>query len=152
MDVQELQESGRKTLALGIEYRGTAFNGWQVQPDRPSVQAALEAALSQFADRPVSVMCAGRTDTGVHATHQVVSFETTARRAPDGWIRGVNSFLPKTVAVKWMREVDQHFHARFSARSRTYEYWIWNDPVRSPIFEDRPCLRQVDPHGEELRR
>lgn len=125
-----------QTLALGIEYRGTAFNGWQVQPDRPSVQAALEEALSKFADRPVSVICAGRTDAGVHGTGQVVSFSTDAVRARDGWIRGVNSFLPRTVAVRWVREVDPDFHARFSARSRTYEYWIWNDPVRSPLLDD----------------
>ena len=127
--------SDPKTLALGIEYRGTAFNGWQVQPDHPSVQAALEAALSQFADHPISVICAGRTDTGVHATHQVVSFTSVARRPSAGWIRGVNAILPESVAVRWMREVDEKFHARFSARSRTYEYWIWNDPVRSPLFE-----------------
>ena len=126
--------SDPKTLALGIEYRGTAFNGWQVQPDHPSVQAALEAALSQFADHPISVICAGRTDTGVHATHQVVSFSSAARRPSAGWIRGVNAILPESVAVRWMREVDEKFHARFSARSRTYDYWIWNDPVRSPLF------------------
>ena len=130
-----LVKSEPKTLALGIEYRGTAFNGWQVQPDHPSVQAALEAALSQFADHPISVICAGRTDTGVHATHQVVSFTSVARRPSAGWIRGVNAILPESVAVRWMREVDEKFHARFSARSRTYEYWIWNDPVRSPLFE-----------------
>lgn len=125
-----------RTIALGIEYRGTAFNGWQVQPDRPSVQAAVEEALSRFADHPVSVICAGRTDAGVHATHQVVSFSTGAQRAPEGWVRGVNSFLPRTVAVRWMRPVEDDFHARFSARSRTYEYWIWNDPVRTPLLED----------------
>ncbi|MDO5531777.1 tRNA pseudouridine(38-40) synthase TruA [Sutterella sp.] len=125
-----------RTLALGIEYCGTAFNGWQVQPDRPSVQSALEEALSRFADHPVKVLCAGRTDAGVHATHQVVSFTTSASRAPDGWIRGVNAFLPRTVAVRWVRAVPDDFHARFSARSRTYEYWIWNDPVRSPIHEN----------------
>lgn len=130
-----LVKSDPKTLALGIEYRGTAFNGWQVQPDHPSVQAALEAALSQFADHPISVICAGRTDTGVHATHQVVSFSSAARRPSAGWIRGVNAILPESVAVRWMREADEKFHARFSARSRTYEYWIWNDPVRSPLFE-----------------
>ena len=101
-----LVKSDPKTLALGIEYRGTAFNGWQVQPDHPSVQAALEAALSQFADHPISVICAGRTDTGVHATHQVVSFSSAARRPSAGWIRGVNAILPESVAVRWMREVD----------------------------------------------
>lgn len=124
-----------RTYALGIEYLGTPFNGWQVQPDRPSVQAALEEALSKFADHPVNVICAGRTDAGVHATHQVVSFASEAKRAPEGWVRGVNAFLPKTVAVRWARSVPEDFHARFSARSRTYEYWISNDPVRSPLLE-----------------
>lgn len=126
----------RHVIALGIEYRGTAFCGWQVQPDCPNVQSALESALSQFADHPVSVICAGRTDAGVHATHQVVSFETDAERNPDGWIRGVNSFLPPEIAVRWMREADENFHARFSARSRTYEFWIWNDSIRSPLLAD----------------
>ena len=124
-----------RTYALGIEYCGTTFNGWQVQPDRPSVQAALEEALSSFADHPVSVICAGRTDAGVHATHQVVSFASEAKRAPEGWVRGVNAFLPKTVAVRWARCVPEDFHARFSARSRTSEYWISNAPVRSPLLE-----------------
>ena len=84
-----------RTYALGIEYCGTTFNGWQVQPDRPSVQAALEEALSNFADHPVSVICAGRTDAGVHAMHQVVSFSSEAKRAPEGWVRGVNGFSRK---------------------------------------------------------
>ena len=127
---------GAQSYALGIEYRGTDFNGWQVQPDRPTVQAALESALSSFLCEPVATICAGRTDAGVHATHQVVSFSTSAKRPARSWIRGVNRYLPKTVAVRWAREVPPDFHARFSARSRTYEYWILNDAVRSPVLEE----------------
>ena len=119
-------------VALGIEYDGSEFSGWQVQPDQPTVQAALERALEAFLGRPTPTICAGRTDAGVHATHQVVSFATEALRRPESWVRGLNANLPKSVAVRWMREVPEDFHARFSARSRTYEYWILNDPVRSP--------------------
>lgn len=123
-------------IALGIEYCGTAFNGWQVQPDCPSVQSALEAALERFVCVKTPVICAGRTDTGVHATHQVVSLDTEAERTERSWVRGLNTFLPKTVSVRWARRVPEDFHARFSARSRTYEYWILNDPVRSPVLTD----------------
>ncbi len=124
-------------VALGIEYDGSEFSGWQVQPDQPTVQAALERALEAFLGRPTPTICAGRTDAGVHATHQVVSFATEALRRPESWVRGLNANLPKSVAVRWMREVPEDFHARFSARSRTYEYWILNDPVRSPIMRLR---------------
>lgn len=126
-----------RTIALGVEYDGSAFSGWQTQPDVLTVQDALEAALGRFLDAPTPTICAGRTDAGVHATHQVVSFTTDAVRAPESWVRALNSFLPRTVAVRWMRPVPDDFHARFSARSRTYEYWILNDPVRSPLYEGR---------------
>ena len=127
---------GSRRIALGVEYCGTDFNGWQIQPEGLTIQRTLEEAASRFADHPVSVICAGRTDAGVHATQQVVSFTTTAKRAEEGWVRGVNTFLPRSVAVRWMRPVPDDFHARFCARSRTYEYWIYNDPVRSPILDD----------------
>ena len=123
-------------IALGIEYRGTGFNGWQIQPDCPSVQQALEDALETFLQVKTPTMCAGRTDTGVHAMQQVVSIETQADRPERSWVRGLNTYLPPGVAVRWARRVDDDFHARFSARSRTYEYWIYNDPVRSPILDD----------------
>lgn len=123
-------------IALGIEYRGTGFNGWQIQPDCPSVQQALEDALETFLQVKTPTMCAGRTDTGVHAMQQVVSIETQADRPERTWVRGLNTYLPPGVAVRWARLVDDDFHARFSARSRTYEYWIYNDPVRSPILDD----------------
>lgn len=128
---------GSRRIALGVEYCGTDFNGWQIQPEGLTIQRTLEEAASRFADHPVSVICAGRTDAGVHATQQVVSFTTTAKRAEEGWVRGVNTFLPRSVAVRWMRPVPDDFHARFCARSRTYEYWIWNARTRAPLLDDR---------------
>ena len=145
-------QPGRCVMALGIEYKGTDFSGWQVQPDQPSVQAALEAALERFLRVKTPTICAGRTDAGVHATHQVVSFETTAQRPSANWVRGLNSFMPKSVAVRWAQRVPADFHARFSASSRTYEYWILNDPVRSPLFHETTVwvFRPLD--VERMRR
>ncbi len=121
-------------IALGLEYDGSAFAGWQVQePGVRTVQACVEAALSRIADHPVRLICAGRTDAGVHATAQVVHFDTTARRPLHAWVLGTNSHLPEAVAVRWAREVPEDFHARFSARSRCYRYLILNRPVR-PTF------------------
>lgn len=132
-------------VALGIQYNGSAFCGWQTQPDMPNVQDTLELALKAFATVPISTVCAGRTDTGVHATHQVVDFEAPVTRPMTAWVRGVNTFLPSSVAVRWAHEVPEDFSARFSATERTYEYWILNDAVRSPLTEGlvgwvfRPC-------------
>ena len=132
-------------VALGIQYTGSAFCGWQTQPDMPNVQDTLESALKAFATVPISTVCAGRTDTGVHATHQVVDFEAPVARPMTAWVRGVNTFLPSSVAVRWAHEVPEDFSARFSATERTYEYWILNDAVRSPLTEGlvgwvfRPC-------------
>lgn len=135
-------------IALGIEYDGRPFNGWQVQPDLPTVQGALEEALAKFIGGGVAVptICAGRTDTGVHATGQVVHIDVPVKRAEHSWVRGVNAFLPPAVAVRWAREVDEAFSARFSASERTYEYWILNDPVRSPVLFGRTgwCFRPLD--------
>lgn len=126
-----------RMIALGIEYDGCAFNGWQVQPDRPTVQSALEDALFEFLRVRTPTFCAGRTDAGVHAVGQVVSFSTEVERPIESWVRALNTFLPKSVAVRWARHVPDDFHARFSARSRTYEYWMLNDPVRSPAHWGR---------------
>ncbi len=119
--------------ALGIEYCGAAFQGWQRQsrPQPPrTVQCELEVALGSVADAPVNVFCAGRTDSGVHATGQVVHFETSAERSADAWVRGTNSRLPGDVRVRWARAVSETFHARHSAISREYLYVICNRPVR----------------------
>ncbi|HKX37279.1 MAG TPA: tRNA pseudouridine(38-40) synthase TruA [Burkholderiales bacterium] len=120
-------------MALGIEYDGSGFLGWQTQPGGGTVQDALEAALSAIADAPVSVTCAGRTDRGVHAKGQVVHFDTAASRPSGAWVRGANAHLPDAVAVLWSSEVDPAFHARYSAISRTYRYELLNRPVRPAI-------------------
>ena len=124
-------------IALGIEYNGAGFNGWQTQLDRRSVQDTLEAALSALAGQPISTICAGRTDAGVHAIDQVVHFDTDVERPLTAWVRGTNRFLPATVSVRWARRVGDDFHARFCARRRSYDYWILNDPVRSPLAHER---------------
>ncbi|KRG75433.1 tRNA pseudouridine synthase A [Stenotrophomonas ginsengisoli] len=120
--------------AAGIEYDGSAFKGWQFLGEGgPSVQAALEQALSSVADAPVSVMCAGRTDAGVHGQCQVVHFDTEVVRDPRAWTLGTSTRLPPEVAVRWCQPVDADFHARFSARARRYRYRIMNRSVRPAL-------------------
>lgn len=120
-------------VALGVEYDGAGFFGWQVQPDRPSVQSALEKALAAIAGESTSVVCAGRTDTGVHALMQVVHFDTAVTRPLSAWVKGVNANLPESVAVRWANEVPEDFHARFSALGRSYEYLLINRAVRPAV-------------------
>ncbi|WP_395119037.1 tRNA pseudouridine(38-40) synthase TruA [Rhodanobacter sp. FW102-FHT14D06] len=120
-------------IALGIEYDGTDFFGWQRLTEGPSVQGAVEEALSKVAAHPVLVSCAGRTDAGVHGRCQVVHFDTDARRELRGWVLGACSNLPASVAVLWAQPVPESFHARFSARSRRYRYHILNRPVRAAL-------------------
>jgi tRNA pseudouridine38-40 synthase len=122
-------------IALGIEYDGSAYFGWQRQPDAISVQACLEKALSRVADVPITVLCAGRTDTGVSATGQVVHFDTPVLRKEAAWTMGVNTHLPKNISVRWMSEVAEDFHARFSASARRYRYIIYNHRFRSAILQ-----------------
>lgn len=124
-------------LALGLEYDGATFNGWQTQADGRGVQDAVERALAQIAGVPVATICAGRTDTGVHALDQVIHFDTDAARPVTAWVRGVNRFLPASVAVHWARQAGDGFHARYGARRRRYDYWILNAPVRSPLAHGR---------------
>ncbi len=126
-----------KRIALGLEYDGRAFCGWQVQPDVATVQAALENALSRMAGHSVRVHAAGRTDTGVHGAMQVAHFDTSACRPITAWVRGVNSFLPTGIAVLWAREVSDAFHSRFSARARHYRYLLINHPVRPALWAGR---------------
>ncbi|MDN3610643.1 tRNA pseudouridine(38-40) synthase TruA [Vibrio ostreicida] len=121
-------------IALGIEYSGTQYFGWQRQRDVISVQEKLECALSTVANHPVDVQCAGRTDAGVHGTGQVVHFDTTAIRKPMAWTMGVNANLPKDIAVRWSQTVPDDFHARFSATARRYRYIIFNSPFRPGIL------------------
>lgn len=124
-------------VALGIEYDGSHYCGWQTQPDQPTVQDRLEAAIKRFITHPVSTVCAGRTDTGVHGTGQVVNLAVDCIRAESSWVRGLNTFLPDDIAVRWAREVTEDFNARYCATARTYEYWIVNDAVRSPVMNGR---------------
>ncbi len=124
-------------IALGVEYDGTDFHGWQFQGDVRSVQECLEAALSKVADEPVRVHCAGRTDTGVHASGQVVHFDTSAVRSDRSWVLGTNVNLPGDVCVSWAREVPEDFHARFSAVGRHYRYRIINRGTRSALWRAR---------------
>jgi len=128
----------RQRLALGIAYDGRAFHGWQSQPDGQTVQDHLEKALSAFADRPVATVCAGRTDTGVHAFNQVVHLDAPVDRDTFSWVRGTNRYLGSDVAVQWCREVSADFHARNSARGRRYRYLLLESPVR-PALESGRC-------------
>jgi tRNA pseudouridine38-40 synthase len=119
--------------ALGLSYRGAAYNGWQSQPDGQTVQDRLEMALTQFADEPIRTLCAGRTDAGVHALNQVVHFDSDRERDLFSWVRGTNRFLPRDIAVQWCLSVSQDFHARASARGRRYAYLLLESPVRPAI-------------------
>ena len=121
-------------LALGVEYDGSAFRGWQTQPSGNTVQDALEAALQQIAGVPVEVVCAGRTDAGVHATNMVAHFDTEAIRPLRGWMMGANSILPKDISIQWIKEMDSDFHARFKAQARRYRYVVYNNPQRPALL------------------
>ncbi len=124
-------------IALGLEYDGTAYAGWQVQSHAPSVQGALNAAIAAVADHPVSTLAAGRTDAGVHATGQVVHFDARVERSERSWLLGINSNLPPDIAVRWARPVAADFHARHSAVARTYTYLVWCAPVRPALARHR---------------
>lgn len=124
-------------VALGIEYDGSGYSGWQSQPGGHTVQDVLEAAIARIGGHPLRVVCAGRTDAGVHALAQVVHFDTDTARPLTAWVRGVNAHLPPAVAVIWAREVGEAFHARFSARSRSYRYLLINRPVRPALLAGR---------------
>lgn len=121
-------------VALGIEYDGTHYHGWQKQSGLHTVQSCVEQALTKLANEPIAVTCAGRTDTGVHATGQVIHFDTLAKRSIRAWIFGANSYLPKDISVHWAKLVNEDFHARFSARSRRYCYIIYNHTIAPAIF------------------
>ena len=121
-------------IALGIEYHGSGFCGWQSQPSGCAVQDHVERALQLFVGSSVSVVCAGRTDTGVHGLAQVVHLDTDIDRDERAWVRGTNANLPPTIRVLWAKKVSDEFHARFLARSRTYHYLLLNDPTASALM------------------
>jgi tRNA pseudouridine38-40 synthase len=138
-----------KRIALGLQYDGTPWQGWQTQLHGRTVQDVLETALAKFCQASVDTTCAGRTDSGVHALSQVVHFDTLINRENFSWVRGVNAFLPASVAVQWAAEVEsgeEGFHARFSALARTYHYVIYNHPIRSPLWQGRAgwVFRKLD--------
>ena len=118
---------------LGLSYRGLAYQGWQSQPGGATVQDQLERALARFADRPMRTMCAGRTDTGVHALNQVVHLDTDLAREPESWLRGTNRFLPPDIALQWCKIADERFHARYSALGRRYVYVLLESRVRPSV-------------------
>ncbi len=133
-----LWPEGMHRIALGVEYKGTDYHGFQVQPNGvKTVQQALEKALSRISDEPVSLVCAGRTDAGVHATNQVIHFDTLAVRPEKAWLRGTRPHLPDSVSVRWVKEVVPQFHARFSAQNRTYRYLLTDARTPSGLLHDQ---------------
>ncbi len=124
-------------IALGISYDGSQFCGWQSQPNGCGVQDAIETAIASIAEHAIRIHAAGRTDTGVHAYGQVVHFDTSSVRPLSAWVRGVNAHLPATVRVEWAREVDEEFHARFSAFQRSYQYLLYNAPVAPALMASK---------------
>ncbi|MCG8433838.1 MAG: tRNA pseudouridine(38-40) synthase TruA, partial [Gammaproteobacteria bacterium] len=120
-------------IAAGIEYYGSAYAGWQIQAGVETVQMHVEQAFSSVADRKISITCAGRTDAGVHATGQVIHFDTDSIRSDRAWTLGANANLPHDINVSWVKPVPDSFHARFSALARAYRYVIHNRWVRSGI-------------------
>ena len=125
---------GMRRVALGVEYNGAQFHGFQKQNSGvATVQQHLEAALSQVADETITLVCAGRTDAGVHGTNQVLHFDTLAMRPDKAWVKGVNAKLPDTISVRWAKPISPYFHARFSAQNRTYRYVICNSVTRPSL-------------------
>jgi len=131
-----------KRIALGLQYDGLPWKGYQTQPSGETVQDQLQLALRHFTQTDIHTTCAGRTDAGVHALEQVVHFDTGLQRDPYSWVNGVNSFLPRSIAVRWAADVtraedEEGFHARFSARARTYHYMLYNNAIRAPLLAGR---------------
>jgi tRNA pseudouridine38-40 synthase len=124
-------------IAVGIEYDGAAFHGWQLQPHANSVQATLQGALGQVAAAPIVLSCAGRTDAGVHARAQVAHFDTRSQRSARSWLLGTNSALPAAVSLRWVQPVSEDFHARYGALRRSYRYLLLNRPARSALAAGR---------------
>lgn len=121
-------------IALGLQYDGQPFYGWQTQPHGCTIQDHLTQAVKAFTGQVLSLTAAGRTDTGVHASAQVVHFDSPVGRSLYSWVRGINSFLPNSIAVQWAREVPPEFHARFSAFERHYDYFLFAHPVRPALL------------------
>lgn len=136
-------------IAIGLEYDGSSYAGWQAQTHANGLQTAVEAALSFVANHPINVIAAGRTDAGVHATMQVVHFDTEAKRSERGWVMGANANVPKNISVLWARDVSDEFSARYSALSRSYRYVILNRMARPALLHERAAW--VREHLDEPR-
>ena len=124
-------------VALGLAYDGAGWHGWQTQPGGRTVQDTVERALQSFLNEPVNTICAGRTDTGVHALEQVLHLDTTVQRRAESWVRGVNAFLPPSIRIQWACEVADDFHARYSAMARSYFYVLRSSRVATPILHGK---------------
>ncbi len=147
-----MSEAALIRLALGVEYDGSHYAGWQRQQEVGSVQASLEQALSTVANHEVTVFCAGRTDAGVHATGQVVHFDTTALRKASAWTLGVNANLPDDIAIRWVKTVPNDFHARFSATARRYRYVIYNHRFRPAVLHQGVTQVHLPLDAEKMQR
>ena len=138
-------------LALGLSYRGSAYHGWQSQPDGRTVQDRVEAALAEFAATAMPTVCAGRTDTGVHALNQVLHFDAPVQREAFSWVRGTNRYLDRDIALQWCQPVAEDFHARRSAQGRRYRYLLLQSAVR-PALEHGLCGWSFKPlDGDAMR-
>lgn len=124
-------------IALGVEYDGSQFFGWQRQLDDNTIQQGIENAISKVGDTELCVQAAGRTDTGVHATEQILHFDCNRERELKAWVMGVNTHLPRSVSILWAKEMQEEFHARFSAKSRRYRYVILNRTTRPAILHSK---------------
>jgi tRNA pseudouridine38-40 synthase len=138
--------------AIGLEYDGSRFLGWQIQRQEPTVQGCVEQAVARVADHEARVTCCGRTDAGVHALGQVAHFDTQAERSERSWILGLNSHLPAGASVLWIRPVDESFHARFSAFSRSYRYLILNRWIRPALEACRMSWCRLPLDAEKMHR
>lgn len=140
-------------ISAGIEYNGTAYHGWQTQlsPALNTLQTQCEIALSRVADHPITVVCAGRTDKGVHATGQVIHFDTTAHRTTHAWVAGANHYLPDDMRLLWAKIVDESFHARFSAIARRYRYVLYNHPIRPALLKSQVSWYPIPLDAEKMQ-
>jgi tRNA pseudouridine38-40 synthase len=143
--------TGIKRYAAVVQYDGSAFCGFQKQKHSPSVQTELERALSYVANSPLILSCAGRTDTAVHASHQVIHFDTSANRTGHNWVQGANSQLPDTISLSWADELGPDFHARFSATSRTYRYIMAPSKARPAILANGVTWVQFPVNPEAMQ-
>lgn len=138
--------------AAGVEYLGSGFAGWQFQEHSPSLQGEVERALASVAAHPVEVVCAGRTDAGVHAWQQVIHFDSPAQRSAYAWLLGTNSRLPDRVSLRWVQAVPETFHARHRALARRYRYVVHNARARSALLAERAAWIKFDLDAEAMHR